>query len=277
MAAPIEVRRLTDADAPACVAVASTVGWAPPEENWRWMFSLGDGWGVDVDGALAGTAVVFRFDDRLAMLAMMMVRADMQKRGLGALLLRHARSTLSPGASFALYASTVGERLYRPFGFVDAGAMTRFEGEVPAEVVVTDAARPLLRPDLDAVVALDARAQGASRRAMIASFVERSVEGFVVERAGEITGFGLGADENGARRLGPIVADRDDDAVLIASVLGRAGGRLRIDPEPGDTVIARWAVERGLAEGETSPRLVQGGTMPGARASSRAIAGRPFG
>lgn len=270
---------LDESHVPSCVAVASTVGWKPPAESWRWMLGMGEGWGIDHQGALAGAVVLFRFDEALAMVAMMMVRPDAQRQGIGRALLAHIDRRVSPETVTALYASAEGERLYRPYGYVDAGTSHRYEG-APRRLAVEQRGglRPARAADLAAIVDLDARAQGARRGRIIASLLDRCERAFVIERGSTIEAFGLSGHEDGASRIGPIVAQRDDDAATIASVLADGADRVRLDLEPGERALAAWVQRAGLEATVVSPRLVRGrASMPGARAWIRALAGRTFG
>lgn len=270
---------LDESHVPACVDVAATVGWKPPVETWRWMLGMGEGWGVDHAGVLAGAVILFRFDAALAMVAMMMVRPEAQGRGIGRALLEQVDRRVPVGAVTALYASPEGERLYRPYGYVDAGASQRYEGAPGKLTIEGDAAlRPARATDVAAMVALDARAQGGSRAMLVRSSAERAERAFVVDRHGTIEAFGLAGHEDGARRLGPIVAPRDDDAVAIASSLADGAARVRVDLEPGERALEGWVQRAGLQATVVSPRLVRGGArMPGERSWIRALAGRPFG
>jgi GNAT superfamily N-acetyltransferase len=270
---------LDESHVPACVDVAAAVGWKPPVETWRWMLGLGEGWGVNYDGALAGAVILFRFDDALAMVAMMMVRPETQRKGIGRALLEQVDRRVSPGAATALYASAEGERLYRPYGYVDAGESTRHEGTLRAPAVEHDGSlRAARATDTPAMTLLDAHAQGASRVKLVSSLVERAERAVVIERDSTIEAFGLSVHEDGASRLGPIVARRDDDAVAIASALAEGAARVRLDLEPGESALDDWARHAGLEPTVVSPRLVRGcAALPGERAWIRALAGRPFG
>src|SRR5690242_13204189 len=79
---------LDDSHVPACVEIAAAVGWKPPVDTWHWMLGLGEGWGVSHEGKLAGAVILFRFEQALAMVAMMMVHPAAQKLGLGRALLQ---------------------------------------------------------------------------------------------------------------------------------------------------------------------------------------------
>lgn len=272
-----KVRSLDDRDVAALVEVAASVGWPATAETWRWMLGLGCAFGVEQAGGLDGAALLFPYEAAFGMLAMMMVRPAAQRHGLGKALLDRAIGELPAGARLALYASDAGERLYRPNGFEDAGASTRFEGTLAAATALAAGVRLATTEDVPAIVALDARAQGAARQKLLASLFDRADSVLLRERDGAVVAFGYSVLEDGARRLGPIVAAEDDDAVAIVSALGGGGEPVRMDLEPGEQALHAWATRAGLSVTVVSPRLVHGGRLPGERASIRALAGRPFG
>lgn len=275
----MDIRRLRVSDADACVTCAKTIGWTAPREAWTWMLELGVGFGVDAKGDLAGTVIVFPFGDAFAMVAMMMVRADVQKQGIGRRILEHARRALPVDMGMALYASDEGERLYRPLGFVDDGASFRWEGPIASSPPPPrEGLRELREDDFEAVVRLDAEAQGAPRRALVRSLKLRRAAGYVIERDAAIVGFAMGLREQDTIRVGPLVATRDEDALALADAVAPTSGVVRLDVEPGEEALVAWAKARGLEQGERSPRLVLGmSKLPGARGMSRTLAGRAFG
>ncbi|MFO0618977.1 MAG: GNAT family N-acetyltransferase [Polyangiaceae bacterium] len=278
---PHTVRALSLDDVDACLACARTIGWTAPPEAWALMLEIGRGFGATAKGALAGAAIAFPFGDVFAMVAMMMVRADVQRQGVGRAILAHARDALPPGMAMALYASPEGERLYRPFGFVDDGVSVRWEGLIERRAPMAHASRELREirdGDADAITALDSVAQGAPRRRLMESLLARRAAGWVIDRGGLVEGFGLGLREQEALRIGPIVCARDDDALAIADALTPTSGVVRLDLEPGEEALLDWAKRWSLERGELSPRLVFGlDHLPGVRRTSRALAGRAFG
>lgn len=259
--------------------LAKTVGFKTEPEIWRWMLSIGRGTGAhDPRLGLVGTIVVLPFGSEVAMIAMMIVHAERQQRGIGKQLITRA---LARGAfaTHALYATAVGEKLYRPLGFIDQGANLRLEGSLTEGPARGDpAVRPMTDADLHRVVSLDARAQGAPREALIRSFRARASQALVIDRGGpELAGYGFASRDQTTQRIGPLVAEHDEDAIALASTLAVVGETLRIDCEPGESALREWATARGLVPGEVSPRLVRGRPLPGQRHMIRALAGRAFG
>jgi predicted N-acetyltransferase YhbS len=275
----LSIRRLADQDVDACVEVASAVGWNTDPGAWRQILSLGDAAGAQLpDGKLAGTIAVIPFGRTLATIAMMLVRPTLQRQGLGPALMEHALAS-SPARVHCLYATAAGQRLYRRFGFVEAGSSTRFEGAVAESPFEAHAGlRPMTPSDVAAVLEMDETAQGARRQRLVESLAERRDVGWVVEREGRLCGFGMALADGELRRVGPLVAARDDDAIAIADRLVAGATRIRLDLEPGEGALRAWAQARGLGEQETSLRMTLGsGSLPGTRAHSRLLAGRPFG
>lgn len=259
--------------------LAKTVGFKTEPNTWRWMLSIGRGIGAhDPRLGLVGTIVLLPYGAEVAMIAMMIVHAERQQRGIGKSLLSRglARGSF---ATHALYATAVGEKLYRPFGFVDSGANLRLEGTLNGALAVSEPGlRQMTDADLPRIVSLDARAQGATREALLRSFRARASEALVIDKGGpELAGFGFASKDQATRRIGPLVAERDDDAITLASALANTHETLRLDCEPGESALREWATSRGLAPGELSPRLCRGRQLPGQRGMIRALAGRAFG
>jgi GNAT superfamily N-acetyltransferase len=276
------VRPITEDDIKAATELGARTGFDTEASTWRWILSLGRGLCIALpDGALVGTVVLIPFGPALAMVAMMMVRDDYRRRGLGKLLMRAALD-LEEIATVALYATEVGEKLYRAIGFVPASASVRVEGSIRAQEPRRDARlRPLRPSDFSEIVRLDAEAQGAPRAQLLSTLLPPALDtahGFVLERdETHLEGFGIATVDLATWRIGPLVAERDEDAVLLVSRLAEGKERIRMDIEPDETALSAWAREAGLAEGEISPRMTLGRPMPGKRHQSRALVGRPFG
>ncbi len=278
MAPSVTIHTLDEGDADACAAFGQSIGWHAEAAQWRSFLALAEGLGArSSDGRLVGTVLANRFGSTLAMVAMMGVHPDHRRAGVG----RHLMERLhehTRGAVTYLYASPQGQRLYASLGYVEAGSSTRWAGPgftltgaPPADL------RPMVSGDLDAVVALDAEAQGAPRERLLDDLLSSRESAWVVERSGRIEGFGL-AFRNRGRQLGPIVTRAAEDAARLAERLGDGAADVLIDLEPGDTSLEGWVATRRLQPVEPSPRMTLGGRpLPGRRAWVRTLAGRPYG
>jgi len=265
-----QIRPLTVADLPGCLALARDRDWLPEERRWRLLFDLGTVYGVrDRGGELAGVTVLTRYGAAFAVIGMMLVASRYGGRGLGRALMTHALADVGDATVF-LHATPVGRPLYEKLGFVPVGVTRTHLGCFrPADPVPAPGRSRLAGPgDLMAIRRLDAQANGTDRALLV-----RRLPGFtgqlrVVERLGAVTGY-AGAYE-GLRyvSIGPVVADADDDAkTLIADAAATASGPVRIDLDDRHPRLLEWAAERGLAPGVSSTAMVLGGRrLPGDRA-----------
>ena len=107
-------------DVDACLACARTIGWTAPPEAWALMLEIGRGFGATAKGALAGAAIAFPFGDVFAMVAMMMVRADVQRQGVGRALMAHLQAQAATRNITRLWAhvSLAAEAFFTAQGFV---------------------------------------------------------------------------------------------------------------------------------------------------------------
>lgn len=273
------VRRLGDADVPACAALARAVGWRSLETQWKMMLQVGDAFGAELGGTLVGTVIVNRFGSALVSVAMMVVSPSHQRKGVGHRLmeaaLEHAR-----GAAVFLYATEVGRPLYESLGFVKIGASRRMTG--PASLPLPhrmEGARPMRSMDIPAVYALDEEAQGATRKSLLDALITNVDRATIVERSGEIVAFGLSSVNDGRRVLAPIVAREDEFARIIATHLcADSDLPICVDLDIADEAVFSWADTAGLKlEGSTAMMVLKGTPLPGRRPLVRALAGRAFG
>jgi GNAT superfamily N-acetyltransferase len=273
------IRRLGDGDVAACAALSKTVGWRSSEAQWQMLLGVGDAFGAEVEGTLAGTVIVNRFGDELAAVAMMVVGVSYQRQGIGRRLmeaaLEHAR-----GAVVFLYATELGQALYASLGFVAGGASRRMTGPAPTSTARTmERARPMRSLDLVAVYALDEEAQGAPRRLLLDALIADVDRASVVEQRGEVVAFGLSSIKDGRRLLSPIVARNAESAQAVAAHLCVASDLpVCLDLDPADEALFSWAERAGLKlEGSTTRMVLHAKPLPGRRELVRALAGRAFG
>jgi GNAT superfamily N-acetyltransferase len=260
------VEPLTPDDLPGCMALAVDRTWQAEEHKWRLLFELGTVYGVrDETGAPAGVVVLTRYGDELAAIGMMLVAARYGGQGMGRRIMTHVLAEAG-GATVFLNSTDMGRPLYERLGFAAVGTTHTFAGEldVPRRAA---ASRPAEPADLAAIRRLDAQVNGVDRPRLV-----RFLPGFteqlrVIERDGRITGYAGGWRNVDGLNIGPVIADRAEDAAaLIADVAAAAGGPVRIDLGGGHPWLSEWAARRGLAERAVEPVMVRGGTaLPGDR------------
>ncbi|MGC4120030.1 MAG: GNAT family N-acetyltransferase [Myxococcales bacterium] len=275
----MDLRRLTLDDAPACESVALDHGWEVGEERWRLMLGLGDGWGVSApDGRLAGTTLLFRYDRRLALVAMVLVRKAFGRQGIGRRLVEQALSG-APDLTY-LYATPQGRGLYEQLGFVALEDLARFTGTFQ-EHPVPDVARlrPLAPGDLPSAVALDAQAFGASRAAVLTALHGCSVRALGAWLGDRLVGYGLATALAQHVMLGPVTAvDEDVGLQLLQALAGGHSRPVRFDAPAGRTRVRAWALRAGLTPDPAAPLMVLAGrALPGRREWMLAVASRGLG
>lgn len=249
----MEIRRLTAADLPACLALAAGRGWRADADRWRMLLATGEGHGIDdPDGGLAGTVVLTRYGAQLAVVGMMLVAARRERRGLGRRLMEHVLDRAGEAAVF-LTATAYGRPLYERLGFRAAGALTTYVGDFAgAPPDVSRAATPADRP---AILALDAAVYGADRGAVLAAQLARAEQVRVVERGGAVAAYAIAVRGEGLVTIGPVIGG---DERLLADVAARASGPVRLDLDHRHDRLRAWAAEHGLAPDGTATLMVRG-------------------
>lgn len=272
------MRRLLASDAPACVAVATSIGWRTTEDRWRMLLGIGEGYGVERDGALVGTVIVNVFGDAIATIAMMLVAEQHRRQKLGMELMERALARAG-GATTFLYATELGQRLYERIGFSVAGASLRVEGRPMFAAPHDDGLRAMRPADMPRVCALDGEAHGAPRGRMLEALAASADRALVIEQDGELAGFGVAWVYDGFRTIAPLVARTDGAArALFAALASGSAEPVRADFDPGERVLVAWCGEHGLSVMGPSTLMIRGGgVLPGRRALVRTLAGRAFG
>jgi GNAT superfamily N-acetyltransferase len=265
-----EIRPLTSADLPGCLALARDRDWPPEERKWRLLFDLAVVYGVrDPGGQLAGVTVLTRYGAEFAVIGMMLVASRYGGRGLGRALMNRALADAGDATVF-LHATPAGRPLYEKLGFEPAGlTQTHLGCFRPADPGRSPGwSRPAASGDLMAIRRLDARANGTDRAPLVRRLPGFTAQLRVVERLGAVTGYAGAYNGLGHVSIGPVVAEAADDAkTLIADAAAAASGPVRIDLDDRHPRLLEWAAEHGLAPGVSSTAMVLGGRpLPGDRA-----------
>jgi GNAT superfamily N-acetyltransferase len=258
-------QRLGEAHLPGCLALSRSAHWNQNEADWRLMLDYGRGWGIVLaDGTLAASTLLLPYGAVFAWVAMVLVLPAQRGRGCATRLLRLALGEAARERRIpVLDATPAGREVYRKQGFLDTWGFRRMAlARPPARdaAAAGDAARPLREADWGAVLALDARAFGASRERVLRALASRLPEAaLVAEHGGAITGFLLGRDGREARQLGPLVAREPASAqALLAASLGRVAPPLYLDLVDREAGLRAWLEARGFAFQRPFTRMVRG-------------------
>ena len=267
--------RLGWGDLPQLLALSQALAWDHTQEDWASFLKCGLIYGLRRDGAeepgapIDACATVFPYGPKAAVLGMVIVAPDRQRRGLGRAVVERCLKGKPEETAVYLAATPEGLGLYERLGFRRVGGLRKFfhegglaDGAAPP-VEIRD---QIAIAQLAAVLRLDRAAFGAPRDAFLkARLSQAATRATAVDAAGDVVGFGLGVDQGDLRILGPIAAA--DDAVAAALVQRLAQGwtgRLRIDaPDHRGGLCARLEA-LGFTQVDAPPILARdGAAYPG--------------
>jgi len=233
-----------------------SVHWPHREADIDLLIRLGRGHvALDQIGRPLGSAMHFPMGADFAMLGMMVTPPRLQAQGAGRALLRRIMADCA-GRDLRLNATRSGYRLYQSAGFVDVGTVWQHQGTVAAAAAVDPVPGvelAVIAPgDRAAVEALDASAFGARRVTVLEALLGVST-GLIATRAGAPCGFALMRRFGKGHVIGPLVADSEALAMLIAATLMRQaqGSFVRLDTPCTGPALRGFLTASGMAEFDT--------------------------
>jgi ribosomal protein S18 acetylase RimI-like enzyme len=273
-----------------CLALTRAAGWNQNAADWRLMLEIGRGWGLTrADGTLVASTLVLPYGG-FAWVSMVLVLPEQRRQGFAARLLRTALADLrAAGLTPVLDATPAGRAVYLREGFHDNWGFRRYQlaNDVPARRRTrADGVRPLAADDWPQLLALDAKAFGASRERLLRALAMRlPAAALVLERSGAIRGFLLGREGQEAWQLGPLVVDSDagDDGAgtaqaLLDAALGELPVPIYLDAADHAASLVVSLAARGFACQRPFTRMVFGaGGAPGDAAKIMLVAGPELG
>lgn len=231
MPAPSDVVPLEARHLPQALALSQAMQWPYRLEDWRFAFDLGRGYAVERDGKLAGTALWWPYGEDHATTGMIIVAGDAQRQGIGARLM-DAMLADAAGRAIILVSTPEGEALYTRLGFKPYDTVQQRQALLAtAPAIEPDVPLRAARPDdRAAIVRLDQSASGMERGALLDA-VLGIADTLVVERGGQITGYGCVRRWGRGYVIGPVAAqDIGDAKALIAGLAAQhVGDFVRID------------------------------------------------
>ena len=276
------------ADAPAAAPLSAEAGWNQTAADWRLMMTLGEAIGVrDAGGRLAASALALPFDGPFAWISMVLVTAAHRRRGIATALMAHCMTRIDAlGLVPVLDATDAGRRVYGPLGFQPVHGLQRLRAEriepgapdpgrrhprrLRTERIVEAApradvtVRPIGERDWTAIEALDRRAFGAGRMALLRHLgARRPARAMVASGPAGVAGFVLARDGREALQVGPVVAgDPATATALTAAALTGAGGPVCVDAIEGHGAYAAWLADAGFVTQRGFTRMILGRPAP---------------
>jgi len=260
----VALRRFTDGDLEAAETLTREVQWPHRLQDWRFGLAHGEGVVAVRDSQVVATALRWLWGKHHATLGMVIVAQSVQGRRIG----QHLMHVLMQGLedrSVLLHATSEGRGLYEREGFRIAGEIRQHQGlAAPAQLVALpedERLRPLGRNDAKALIALDARAAGMPRDAMIRQLLAEG-ETVVLARGSEAIGFSVLRRFGRGYAIGPVVApDADSAKALIGYWCSRHAGRfLRIDVDAASG-LPGWLESIGLERVGMATTMVRGSAL----------------
>jgi GNAT superfamily N-acetyltransferase len=257
----VTLRRLTADDLEAAQALSREFQWPHRLEDWRFGLAHGQGVAALRDGELVGTSLHWLWGKRHATVGLVMVSPRMQGQRLGQHLM-HAVMQGLDDRTVLLHATPEGRGVYERMGFAITGEVRQHQGTAtPAELVALPDSmrlRPLGRSDAKALSALDTRAGGMPRDAMLRQLLDEG-DTVVLAREGEAVGFSIVRRFGRGFAIGPVVApDLEGAKALIAHWCSHYSGKfLRIDVDAAGG-LPEWLEAQGLPRVGTVTTMVRG-------------------
>jgi GNAT superfamily N-acetyltransferase len=218
----IAIRQMTADDIPTGMRFKAQYGWNTLPDDWHRQLDLEpEGCFVaEDDGQVVGTACACVFDN-VAWVNLVLVAQVHRRRGIATNLMRYVLAWLDERkvSSIRLDATPVGRPVYEKLGFVTEYELTRYQGNMPALPVTSDAEQVTLAQtgDLPMVARFDESVTGTNRAKLI-RYLRQRVELFVVRGGEDIVGYAAFRPGSTARHIGPCLGEADACRKLLAAL-----------------------------------------------------------
>ena len=244
-------------------ALSVMVGWPHRPEDWRMLRETGHGVAaMDEIGRVLGTAMWFPFEAGFATVGMVITSPRLQALGAGRWMMEHVL-TQAGSRALGLNATRAARRLYLSLGFTSERTVYQHQGRAAMPAAAPPPAGATLRSiepaDLTELAALDRRAYGANRSALLARLLDVS-RGVALLRQGRIRAFALCRRFGRGHVVGPVVAETDDDAVAVTRphVADHAGRFLRLDTRQQEGAFTEFLARSRLPIYDTVTSMSRG-------------------
>ncbi|MFZ4481277.1 MAG: GNAT family N-acetyltransferase [Rhodoferax sp.] len=250
-------------------------GWNQTPRDWAIFLRQGSVYCArDAHGRIMASGAVLPMGDNVAWISMILVAPDARGKGLGSAVFSYClRNVQASGRTAYLDATPDGERIYTQFGFKPTFRLTRWQRDalttaMPAKVLHEHC-------DMETIAAMDARALGAPRSAVLADFLARqdtsclcSDAGFAIVRCGRI-----------AHQIGPLLALNETGAVeLVKRAAQSLTAKIFVDVLDERASLRQYILADGFLPQRSFVRMKLGDKpLCGQSSLIHAIAGPEFG
>jgi GNAT superfamily N-acetyltransferase len=224
---PIAIARLGSGDALAGLELSTEAHWNQNEGDWRFFLSQGTVFGMrDGDGHLIATAALLPYTSGNAWISMVLVTANWRRRGLATKLVDACLgAAATQGLTTWLDATPAGATVYGPLGFAPTLQLRRLRRE-NAMSTKAEAPPSLVPCGIERFTAQDRLAMGFDRGTLLMELSGRSGSRLLSSH----DALGLVRDGRKARHIGPLFADRPDQALaMVNEIVWSETGPLLID------------------------------------------------
>jgi GNAT superfamily N-acetyltransferase len=269
---PVDIVALGIGDAQAGLVLSTEARWNQNEADWLFFLTRGLVFGVRVGARLVATAALLPYSAGQAWISMVLVTADFRRRGLATRLVDACLAAAAKqGLTTWLDATPDGATVYGPLGFKPTLQLRRLR------LTTSQAAGATRSPsngNLETLAARDTDAMGFERRALLSEFSARPASRIVADDQA----IALVRDGRTARHIGPLLADRADQALALVNAIVRSEtGSWLIDAVHsqeaflGGLVASGWTIERPFQRMRFGPATATPAQLP------YAVAGPEFG
>ena len=280
----IALRTMQAGDVAHGMRLKAVAGWNQTQADWQCFLALNPaGCFVAVhNGHVVGTVTTLNYEGLVSWIGMLLVDPAYRKRGTGTRLMQRAIESLSACETIKLDATPLGQPLYERLGFrAEYGLVRMTNGAVSPPAGEMAGVVPLSDRSSEPILALDREAFGADRSPLLRTLWQRTPE-MAWQRACDqhIRGFCLGRRGSTYAQIGPLIAERTEDAVALcrAAMQSIAGQAVVLDVPASQEAFLAWLREVGFVKQRSLTRMVLGtNSAPGIPGKQFAIAGPEFG
>jgi GNAT superfamily N-acetyltransferase len=244
----IAIIELGPDDALAGLELSAEAHWNQNEADWRFFLSQGTVFGVrDGDGRLIATAALLPYTSGNAWISMVLVTANWRRRGLATKLIDAClAAAASQGLTSRLDATPAGATVYGPLGFAPTLQLRRLRLE-NAMSTKAEAPPSLVPSGIERFTAQDRLAMGFDRGTLLMELSGRPGSRLLSSN----DALALVRDGRKARHIGPLFADRPDQALaMVNEIVWSETGPLLIDAVSEQDEFLKgltnsgWCIER---------------------------------